>query len=369
MAALVVCLDGTNQEKTQAYPTNVALLFDALGGVAADAGNGSFETDLPAGGGKGKYLPGVGSQGSLVLRVLGNVFGDGIAEPIVRGYTFLSRNHQAGDSIYIVGFSRGAAAARALAGLVVAQGLLATAGYDPTDKDAAYARAVAGWYQYRLPRPDLAQQARLAVIGGTIGQPVPKLGPADFTAPPPIQAVGVFDTVSSLGAPHLDSDGDAKYDFSICDTALNPAVANGFHALSADEMRDLFAPTFWADRAGVVQHLFAGSHSNVGGGYPERGLSDGALAWMLARLEGAGLACDGALVLPPIRPNAVDVARDDGAIFPFNNTPRRPRAFPVCASADPFLRARLGQPCETLPDPAPHAYQPVGRYADGSAVA
>jgi hypothetical protein len=67
MATLVVCLDGTTQTKTQQHPTNIAGLFDALGGSPTDAGNGSFETT-------------VGAQGDPVLRLLGNAFGDCLAE-------------------------------------------------------------------------------------------------------------------------------------------------------------------------------------------------------------------------------------------------------------------------------------------------
>jgi uncharacterized protein (DUF2235 family) len=368
VAKLVVCLDGTNQTKGQEHPTNVALLFDALGGDVDDVGDGSFETALSAIGGCGKYLPGVGTQGNLVLKALGAAFGDGIAEPIVRGYTFLSRHYRAGDEIYIVGFSRGATAARALAGFVVVKGLLNVARYNPTDKSAAYGRAIAAWYQYREPQPNFAQQTRLALIGGTTGQSVPRLEDGDFTPPPAVGAVGVFDTVSSLGLPHLDSDGAAKFDFSICDTVLNPRVLNGIHALAADEQRDLFAPTYWADRERVVQHIFPGTHSNVGGGYPERGLSDGALDWMLTHLIAAGFPGDRTKVQPPIAPRATDIARDDGATFPFKDTPRRPRAFPTCATVDPFLDARRNEPVEMLPDPTRKSYAPVGRWADGAAL-
>lgn len=366
MAKLVVCLDGTNQVKNQPHPTNVARIFDALGGAAGAAGNGSFETSLVGSAGQGKYLPGVGTQGNIFLKALGAAFGDGIAEPIVRGYTFLSRHYKPSDEIFVVGFSRGATAARALAGLVVGKGLLNTDHYDPDDKDAAYVRAIAAWYQHRQPHPNFAQQARLQVISGTIGQRVPDLMAADFTAAPQIQAVGVFDTVSSLGVPHLDSDGAARFDFSICDTALNPKILHGFHALAADESRDLFGPTFWTERDQVVQHIFPGTHSNVGGGYPERGLSDGALDWMLSQLAGVGLPCDRSKISPPISPNPRDVARDDGATFPFNNTPRRPRAFPAGAQINPFLNDRVGHEAEMLPDPTPKPYKPVGTFADGS---
>ncbi|MFX8907059.1 DUF2235 domain-containing protein, partial [Acinetobacter baumannii] len=84
--------------------------------------------------------------------------------PIVRGYTFLSRMYEAGDEIFITGFSRGATAARALAGFVVGRGLLDRSRYDASIKNAAYLRAIAAWYLYRKDAPSLADQARLLVI-------------------------------------------------------------------------------------------------------------------------------------------------------------------------------------------------------------
>jgi uncharacterized protein (DUF2235 family) len=362
----VVGLDGTNQVKIQSYPTNIARIFDVLGGAPVDAGNGSFETSISGPTAlMGKYLPGVGTQGDPVLRVLGSAFGDGIAEPIIRGYTFLSRNYSAGDEIVIVGFSRGATAARALAGFVASQGLLDKTRYDSANKTGAYLRAVAAWYAYRAPHADLADRTRLALIGGTLGQNIPELGPTDLTAPPTIKAVGVFDTVSSLGLPKLDWTGKPAFDFSICDTALNSAIANGFHALAADETRDLFSPTFWASRDGVIQQVFPGCHSDVGGGYPNRGLSDGALKWMLDQLGAVGMLHDVSQLKPPLASNPLDLADDDGARFPFNLTPRSARAFPDIATASGPLIARWNQPTEMLPTLAPTPYKAIGTYADG----
>jgi Uncharacterized alpha/beta hydrolase domain (DUF2235) len=64
----------------------------------------------------------------------------------------------------------------------------------------------------------------------------------------------------------------------------------GLHAMAVDEMRRPFAPAIWTRRKGdppldaaVEQVWFAGSHSNVGGGYRHCGLSDLALTWMIAR--------------------------------------------------------------------------------------
>lgn len=227
MAIHVVCMDGTNQDRVGTDQTNISKIFDALGGVVVPGDDdGSFETT--GAGLHGKYLPGVGSQSRPLLRVLGNAFGDGIAELIIRGYTFLSRNYNPGDRIFITGFSRGATAARALAGIVTGKGLLDNSRYDASNKDVAYLRAIAAWYDYRRARPDLANQARLALIALRTGHAPPVMTPADYLPPAEVEAVGVFDTVSSLGLPRLDSNGDAVFDFTIMDTTLNPLVLNGF---------------------------------------------------------------------------------------------------------------------------------------------
>jgi Uncharacterized alpha/beta hydrolase domain (DUF2235) len=365
MSTHIVCLDGTNQSKTQRWPTNIARIFDALGGAAAaDAGHGSFETQ--AAGVTGKYLPGVGSAGSLPLRVLGNLFGDGIAEPIIRGYTYLSRVWKPGDAVIVTGFSRGAAAARALTGILVARGLLDGVRYDAADKELAYKRAIAAWYAYRSGQPDLANQGRLHFFRTILGQ-VPRLRAEDFTGPVDVAAVGVFDTVSSLGVPHLDWNGDAQFDFSICDTTLSPRVGRGFHALAADESRELFSPTFWAERPNtIVQHVFPGGHSDVGGGRPERGLSDSALDWMLSNLNGVAPVFDVGHLGAAFKPDPLATAHDDARVFPFTATPRRARAFPKEALPSSALRERHRQVADVLPGSARGPYAPVGRYADGS---
>ena len=367
MVIQVVCLDGTDEVSDQPYPTNITKIFQSLGGVAAPADYDSLETVVSGQPGvSGKYLPGVGSQGDPALRFLGSAFGEGIAELIVRGYTFLSRSYAPGDEIVLVGFSRGATAARALAGLIVAQGLLDKTKYDPANKTDAYLHGVAAWFAYRKPHPNIIDDARLAQLEMDLGLKFPTLGPANFTPPPAIRAVAVFDTVSSLGLPHLNFDGDALFDFSIIDTTLSDRVQNGFHALSADETRDLFSPTFWAEREGVVQQVFPGCHSDVGGGFPNCGLSDAALVWMLDQLQTVGVTCDRARL--NLAPNPLAIAEDDGATPPFNRTPRSARAFPEHVVASDSLRARWNQPTEMLPSRAPTPYRAEGTNADGSSL-
>src|SRR5665213_3194964 len=138
MITHVVCLDGTGQRRPQRYPTNIALIFDAMNGDIVDGGGESWEKARTQAGTltqTGKYLAGVGTRGSPILQILGQGLGDGIAEKIVRGYTYLSRNYRPDDNIILAGFSRGAAAARALAGLITHQGLLNSTQYDPSHKE------------------------------------------------------------------------------------------------------------------------------------------------------------------------------------------------------------------------------------------
>ena len=364
MKTLVVCLDGTNQTKKQQHPTNIARLFDSLPGQAADADtHGSYEKNN--GQVLGKYLPGVGAEDDPALKILGNLFGDGIAEPITRGYTFLSRNYEPGDHIILTGFSRGATAARALAGFVVKRGLLDRTQYDPAKKNAAYLRAVAAWYNYRNEHPDLVDGLRLLAVQGLFGEGMPHLTDAAFLEPPSIKAIGVFDTVSSLGVPRVNAHGEAVFDYTITDTTLSDRVEFGFHALAADERRDLFAPTFWAKRANVVQHIFAGCHSDVGGGYPNRGLSDAALAWMLDQLATVNLVTNTGNLSPAFSPDPLAPAQDDGATFPFNQTPQRSRRFPETAQLSAAIQTRRERMVEMRPNTTPQRYRPLGVYADG----
>jgi uncharacterized protein (DUF2235 family) len=71
-----------------------------------------------------------------------------------------------------------------------------------------------------------------------------------------------------------------------------------FHALAIDEKRKPFEPTLWRKQSEsppsqvLEQVWFPGVHSDVGGGYPRHGLSDGALLWMADRAIHAGLALD-----------------------------------------------------------------------------
>ena len=160
------------------------------------------------------------------------------------------------------------------------QGLLNPANYHPENKIGAYLGGVAARYKYRAGQPTLARYENLTNIFLKLGEIVPNLSDADFVPVERMLAVGVFDTVSPMGIPRPVV-GGLDYDFVIANTDLSTKVLNGYHALSADEDRAAFFPTYWTPRHNVSQVIFPGSHSDVGDGYAQTGLSDRPLQWML----------------------------------------------------------------------------------------
>src|ERR1700722_16474581 len=68
------------------------------------------------------YSAGVGTQKDERLR--GGMFGVGLDDEVTNAYEWLVEHYEAGDRIYIFGFSRGAFTARSLAGFISKCGLL-----------------------------------------------------------------------------------------------------------------------------------------------------------------------------------------------------------------------------------------------------
>jgi len=347
--AIIFCADGTwngPEEKTGVSPTegsdehgevpgaqvtNVVKLFNNI------AGNVTPETTrLPneqesvlldqtgAVVQAAKYIHGVGDSKNIALKVLGGTVGTGIIARIVRGYTFISRHYDPGDEIHITGFSRGAYTARALAGMMTNVGLLNRATYDPSDKEEAYRLGIGAWCKSR----EIMLQGKNRPVTHVVvdfvktffGKKLPDNG---VVADVPIKSVAVWDTVGSLGIPIYV--GNDRLDvFRFADTALSPKIANGFHAMSIDELRGDFSISRWDDRPGVTQVWFLGAHSDVGGGYPqaESGLSDIALDWLMKKLEGVGVKFSSPLIYTPATGNVMQAIHRPWERPPFDALPK-----------------------------------------------
>ena len=282
MKRIVVLVDGTWDKEGPDGGTNIAKL-DSANRPAAQA----FIRDKARDGTAQHvhYHDGVGADGDTFKKLLGGAIGLGLRKIVEECYGFVVGDYENGDEIYIFGFSRGAYAARALAGLIGASGIARRAAPD---------LIAAAWEHYRV-KPAARDEPRTASASDrkTI---------ADYKALAPsfhdsraIKCVGVWDTVGSYGIPAgFGLAALARYVTLIAlgfhDTSFGDHIDVGLHAVAVDEHRRPFVPTFWTIAKGrkpnghVEQTWFAGAHSNVGGGLPDSGLSDQALVWMIARV-------------------------------------------------------------------------------------
>lgn len=245
-----------------------------------------------------QYFNGVGADGLALEKLLGGAVGIGLRTIVQDAYNWVVDNYRNDQELYIFGFSRGAYAARALAGLIGASGI-------PKNRDRRLLDI--SWTNYRARKSARDPNA------------LPK---DEIQASNRIKLLGVFDTVGSYGVP-AGFNGLAPLArfvslgvFGFHDTKFGGHIDHGLHAIGVDERRRPFTPTFWTIEKGqphpanVEQTWFAGVHSNVGGGYEDAGLSDIALTWMIARARAlTGLAFDLDAVKTALKPDI------DGEIY------------------------------------------------------
>ncbi len=111
----------------------------------------------------------------------------------------------------------------------------------------------------------------------------------------PIHFLGCFDTVAALGLPFPRlkalTDRIPGMHHSFHDLTLSGLVTHAYQALALDEARRAFLPEVWKAPSYQRSHQvwFSGVHTDIGGGYLERGLSEIALSWMLRMGHAAGL--------------------------------------------------------------------------------
>ena len=213
--------------------------------------------------------------------LFGGTSGLGTAFNIKEAYAFLCKNYNArtADQVYIFGFSRGAFAARSLAGFVDAVGLL-------FKDDLRYVEEAYSIYE-GSSNPDKLRAFLNKVRGlKTVG--------AENAGELPVYFLGVWDSVGALGIPgRMRELPGFRTEHHQLELPKN--VTHARHALSLHELRHVFSPLLWNGRSREAQSLqqvwFAGAHADVGGGYKnsERDLSNIALTWMAQQAADKGL--------------------------------------------------------------------------------
>jgi len=304
MKRIIILIDGTWNEEGKGNDTNIAKLdpkYKKAGAPLIKPVSADNTVQMAF------YHDGVGSDPDFVKHWLGGAIGIGLRKIVQDAYHTVATNYERGDEIYILGFSRGAYAARALAGLIGASGIQRSA--DPQGFDAI-------WNHFRVD-PEVRAGTKAPSSGDQKAiDSFNRLAAQNTIDPKPrIKCVGVFDTVGSYGVPAgIGLAALGRYVTLAVpgypDTEIGSHVDIGLHAVAVDERRRPFVPTFWtAPKAKPPQtHLeqtwFAGVHVNIGGGYEDAGLSDQALIWMIARMQAlTGLEFDVARVKAVTKPN------------------------------------------------------------------
>jgi uncharacterized protein (DUF2235 family) len=271
-------------------PLGLALYaFDGTGNNDREIskGNYSWIVVLRDGyGGARHYEPGVGS--SFGMRALGGFTGLGGQVRLERAYQEFLRLYSSGDTnIDIIGFSRGAALARAFANMI----------YERGDGSGKYTITT--------------QMGKQSISRTAWGKPcnIPK-----------IRFVGLFDTVASFGVP------GNQYNFGY-NLGLPPNVEVARQAAAADEKRYFFPSTpLGTGESGqdFYEAWFPGDHSDIGRGHgaDTRDLSFMPLYFIWSEGILAGVPFG---PLPDFKLTGNSTPHDMSAQFPYNLFPKRPR--------------------------------------------
>ncbi|KAI5367831.1 hypothetical protein Slin15195_G029640 [Septoria linicola] len=314
---LIVCCDGTWMDRDNGYkkgklqnPSNVTRIARAMMSED-DAKHPQIVY----------YQSGIGTGIGLYDQILGGGTGLGLSENIREAYGFLGTNyspddHLSGpDSIFLLGFSRGAFTARSLGGFIAAVGILTRKampffydafldwenvgkdGYEPRFIDAYCAANPDEKLDSKANQPDpaIARSKKARAIDEYMEQYKKHLLALGLTQEAQIKCVGVWDTVGALGIPvnpFIQAAGLPAFikEYRWYDTRLSNVVENAFQALALDERRFPFSPAIWElDEAGTTnlrQVWFPGAHSNCGGSYQDYGVANITLVWLMDQLSG-----------------------------------------------------------------------------------
>ena len=326
---IIVLSDGTGNSAAQVWKTNVWRTFESIDLTGADQ--------------VAYYDDGVGTSSFKPVAILGGAFGYGLKRNVLALYKFLCRNYKTAaengasgtdDQIFAFGFSRGAFTIRVLVGLVLDQGLVKAATEAELDALAieAYRNYRAKHYQTLTGVERPFRALRNLFLWRKHADTLPQARQVKT-----IRFLGLWDTVAAYGLPVDEmTRGVSRYlwPLELPNRSIDPArIERACHAISLDDQRTTFHPVLWNESnlpkvpnprpetyptstEKVTQVLFAGVHSNVGGGYPDDSLAYIPLFWICKEAKDCLLRFK---VSPPADPDAFLIAQykedKDGRLY------------------------------------------------------
>jgi uncharacterized protein (DUF2235 family) len=267
------------------------------------------------------YDSGIGTR--WYDRLTGGLFGAGLSDNVRDGYRWLTENYDLHDEIYIFGFSRGAFAARSLAGLIATCGLLSP------EAPISFAQLFERYQRGEEARP-IYQLLRMKNQPEQLDFEERALLKSSYHFRNLIKMVGVWETVGSIGIPFGNFRNISRRALKFHNTRLSRTIEHSYQALAIDEYRQPYWAVLWTeffpandggathpsqnttgvggiktigwrattgtypeppedDARFVEQRWFSGAHANIGGGYRSDPLPDRPLAWLQDKAIHCGL--------------------------------------------------------------------------------
>ncbi|MCO6425691.1 T6SS phospholipase effector Tle1-like catalytic domain-containing protein [Sinorhizobium meliloti] len=247
--SLIFLFDGTDNDPTdssQSQPTNVFNLNSLIAESRNENGRARSQVTF--------YLPGIGTKfyarGSLSRRLRQLIFGVGLDEMVMRSYVNLAANFRDADQIVVIGFSRGAVAARLFARLISDFGVLQS-------------REIAAFSEMYEIFEDACEQNYSEYIN-TAKLFHEKYSKQLREPTPQVHFMGLFDCVCGP----LDRDY-ANFVRNI-DRNLSENVVKFLHLMSLHDVREHFPLCRLRPKEDQGEEIWMpGVHSDVGGGYSD----------------------------------------------------------------------------------------------------
>jgi uncharacterized protein (DUF2235 family) len=325
---IVLLSDGTGNSSSKIFKTNVWRLFQAL-----DLTDEKQQVAY--------YDDGVGTSSFKWWAAFTGVFGIGLKRNVLDIYCFCCRNYkhkpdddEVGDRIFGFGFSRGSYTMRVVAGFIARIGLVRY-GHNEDElnghnEEELRSKAIVAYREYRkyatqrsLATRYLNRLRRLRDFFSRNLMRKPGFKQIEFTPVKKIHFLGLWDTVDAYGGPIDEIVRAIDYWYwplSMPDRFMNGKIQRACHALSLEDERDAYKPVLWderyvklhdgqlvpidqnpmdqkwtpphangplpaIDRERLSQVWFVGVHCDVGGCYPQDGLSYFSLDWMIDRAK------------------------------------------------------------------------------------
>jgi uncharacterized protein (DUF2235 family) len=210
------------------------------------------------------YYSGVGTRGDTFSAATARGFDQIIAE----AYINLAANYLDRDTIYVFGFSRGAAAARAFTGLLSDPGLV------PADNLSIFPEI----WKYFVSNPK-TEQGNRAILKDKIESKL-------FYPQPSVEFLGAFDSVAGTSWDRGRLFSKVRFH----GLKLDPVVKKAVQVLSIDDNRNpSFSPLLWNGKSNPNQVLeqiwLPGVHADIGGCSDGMAIGDIALLTIIDRIK------------------------------------------------------------------------------------